>query len=612
MSGTYDSSEFDHIKYMATSGGVSCPDSDLRNAYYGITGFPTLIWLGLERMVGAGSDVVDGVVYNGSVQAHIVDATPVSISYASWDLVGGDVSIDVALEDDMPGSFMVRAFVVENNLLYGGTNYQDVLRDMIIETPLTISTAGQSQALMQSFTVDPSWKLEDLRIITIVQDESTKEVMQAANTLSAGPYAFRYYSLGDRVVLTSGTHQYGDFALFNTGENADTFDLSLDLSELPGDWSAHITDGVDTWTSLSVSLNPGERAVYNVVIVTASPGGHAVALNIHSQNARTPDRQVAYSIITPDTEVLLVDDDGGEAFETDYYAPALSGTGRSFGIWDRSAAEMTAELLNNFDAVVWNVGFNFPTLDDDDRAALATYLDAGGALFISGQDVGWDHNDQGGAAILWYRNYLNANYIADDTNDYTLYGVPGDAISDGMSITISGGDGANNQEYPDDIDPYDADAHVILSYNASQNGAIAADTGTYRVVYLAFGFEAINNATDRAQVMQRSMDWLLPDLTAVPGATPMALRLDQNLPNPFNPKTDIRFALPAAGAVSLRVFDVEGRQVRVLAEGPYATGEHTVTWDGKNDAGQTVPSGVYFYRLAGDTESRTRKMLMMK
>jgi hypothetical protein len=611
MSDRYDSSEFDVIEYY---NDIGVPDADVRQNYYGMGGIPHLVWLGTINMVGAGTDVIDGAPYDVVVKAHLADATPVAIRLNSFDLVAGNVDFDVELEDDMAGTFMVRAFVVENDLFIGGDLLQDVLRDMIVETALTISSDGQVQNVVQSYAVDAGWTTANQRIIVIVQDESTKEVMQMANTLPASDFAFRYYSLGERVAIDSGTHEFGEFAVFNTGNLADTYELTLDTAGLPGDWSAYITDGVDNLPSFNVTLNPGERAIFNVAIMTGSSGGGGVLLNIHSQNnLRTDDRQLSYDVITADTEILLVDDDGAESFEADYYAPAMAGIGRSFAIWDRGSASLTGDILSNFDAVVWNVGFAFPTLDDSDRAALTTFTNGGGSLFISGQDVGWDHNDQGGAALTWYRNTLKANYVMDDTNNYTLDGVPGDPITDGMSITISGGDGANNQDYPDAITPYDASSHVILAYNTTYKGAVAADTGVYRVVYLGFGFEAINNAADRASLMESAIDWLLPDLTGVPGDTaPLALRLDQNLPNPFNPKTMIRFALPNTGNARLDVFDVEGRRVRVLADGNHEAGEHELTWDGRDDAGRSLSSGVYFYRLQAEELNETRKMLLLK
>ncbi|MDH4038139.1 MAG: T9SS type A sorting domain-containing protein [Candidatus Krumholzibacteria bacterium] len=91
-----------------------------------------------------------------------------------------------------------------------------------------------------------------------------------------------------------------------------------------------------------------------------------------------------------------------------------------------------------------------------------------------------------------------------------------------------------------------------------------------------------------------------------------SLWLGQNQPNPFNPSTSIRFAVPVASRVSLRVYDVAGRLVRTLADQDYAAGEHGVTWDGRDGRGEAVSAGVYFYRLAALDETRTRKMILLK
>lgn len=95
----------------------------------------------------------------------------------------------------------------------------------------------------------------------------------------------------------------------------------------------------------------------------------------------------------------------------------------------------------------------------------------------------------------------------------------------------------------------------------------------------------------------------------VPRAT---LALEQNIPNPFNPTTAIRFVLPEAGAVELAVFDVDGRHVITLARGQHAPGPHTVTWNGRNAAGDAVATGVYFYRLSAGKSTLTRKMILLK
>jgi len=618
MSGRYDGTEYNSIRYMASSGGLSCPDADARIAYYGVTGYPTVIWMGTEPVVGADANTDDGSPYDGIVQAHLADATPWAMAVTDHVFgLGAYATVRVELEDDVAdiSNTYLRIAVIEDNLVYEGGDVEvDVVRDIIADVPITINTAGQVQTHTAPFTMGLDWLPANMRIVAFIQRDGDKSVLQSCNTIPTPDWAFRYYSVGDRVVLTSGSHEFGDFALFNMGDASDTYDLTLDTSNLPGDWNAYLTDGVSNYSALQVTLAPGERALYNVVIETGSAGGGKATLVIHSQGNRTADRQISYSAITPDTQVLLVDDDGGEAFESTYYAPALGSTGRSHAIWDRTAAALTADLLANFEVVVWNVGFAFPTLDPTDRAAIGAYLDAGGALFVSGQDVGWDlARPSVGEDPVFYHNYLHANYVLDDTNDYTLDGVAGDPISNGMSLVISGGDGANNQEFPDAISAYDATAHVIFNYSATYKGAVAADTGIYRVVYLGFGFEAISTPANRALLMQRAIDWLDPDLTGVPeNPAALALRLEQNLPNPFNPKTTIRFSLPSAGDAKLFVFDANGRRVATLVDGPQMAGPQEVIWDGRDDSGQALASGMYFYRLQSTAGEQTRKMLLLK
>lgn len=89
-------------------------------------------------------------------------------------------------------------------------------------------------------------------------------------------------------------------------------------------------------------------------------------------------------------------------------------------------------------------------------------------------------------------------------------------------------------------------------------------------------------------------------------------RLDQNVPNPFNPATEIRFELASPGEVALRVYDVSGRLVRTLATGAHPAGEHVVRWDGRDDGGAPVSTGVYFYRLETAGFSQTRKTTLLK
>jgi len=90
--------------------------------------------------------------------------------------------------------------------------------------------------------------------------------------------------------------------------------------------------------------------------------------------------------------------------------------------------------------------------------------------------------------------------------------------------------------------------------------------------------------------------------------------LDQNYPNPFNSDTVIRFALPEGDDVELAVFNLAGQQVATLVRGRREAGIYSVRWDGRDDRGRELASGVYLYRLrtSGGQQEKTRKLLLLK
>ncbi|MFQ5570807.1 MAG: DUF4397 domain-containing protein [Rhodothermales bacterium] len=100
--------------------------------------------------------------------------------------------------------------------------------------------------------------------------------------------------------------------------------------------------------------------------------------------------------------------------------------------------------------------------------------------------------------------------------------------------------------------------------------------------------------------------------TSEAAEVPTAFALHANYPNPFNPRTQIRYALPEHAAVRLDIFDALGRRVRTLVDVNQAAGIYTVAWDGRNDAGTPVVSSVYFYRIVAGDFVETRKMLLLK
>jgi hypothetical protein len=97
---------------------------------------------------------------------------------------------------------------------------------------------------------------------------------------------------------------------------------------------------------------------------------------------------------------------------------------------------------------------------------------------------------------------------------------------------------------------------------------------------------------------------------------PHVFQLSQNYPNPFNPSTTIAFELTGEMSetqpVTLTIYDIRGRRVRTLIDQDFEVGNHKIHWNGQNDRGESVPSGIYLYRLKTGGKVSTRKMTILE
>ena len=118
--------------------------------------------------------------------------------------------------------------------------------------------------------------------------------------------------------------------------------------------------------------------------------------------------------------------------------------------------------------------------------------------------------------------------------------------------------------------------------------------------YARVSDNAIGNLSKPVVAVQPQID--APDTFAVA----------QNIPNPFNPVTTISYELPRETDVSLKIYNVLGQEVKTLIRQPIRAGRHQIVWDSKDDIGQIVSSGIYFYRFIAGPVDETKKMLILK
>jgi len=99
-----------------------------------------------------------------------------------------------------------------------------------------------------------------------------------------------------------------------------------------------------------------------------------------------------------------------------------------------------------------------------------------------------------------------------------------------------------------------------------------------------------------------------PDFNAVP----LSYQLKQNYPNPFNPETKIYFEIPKSHDVAIVIYNVLGQKVRTLVKENFQAGQHIVNWNGQNDYGSAVSTGVYFYRIKAGDFIDSKKMVLVR
>ncbi len=150
---------------------------------------------------------------------------------------------------------------------------------------------------------------------------------------------------------------------------------------------------------------------------------------------------------------------------------------------------------------------------------------------------------------------------------------------------------------------YAPNAEVHFNEDCRFKGAVVANAVTVDegAVFVPHSFAA--NLTKPAP----SVEAVASDQSSV-----TSYQLQQNYPNPFNPTTTIRFDLKEAGDVRLSIYNLQGQEVRTLITSEMPAGPHAINWDGKDQRGQAVPSGMYFYKLRVNGFEQTKKMILTK
>jgi hypothetical protein len=216
--------------------------------------------------------------------------------------------------------------------------------------------------------------------------------------------------------------------------------------------------------------------------------------------------------LQPGPHLLLIDSGRWQyRSQVEYYDLALRDLGYFADRWtiDSPDAQLpNIDQLKGYDAVIWSAPFDSPGyLGAND--IITDYLDIGGRLLISGQNVGSNDGSHAALAVWWNRD-LEGRWLADADTAQSIVGAGGTAFTD-LALTLNGEDSAQNQITPDQVGVLEgALTQPVLYYPDGTAAALSANRcKPYRLLYLGFGLEGVSGRSNRAALMQASLETLL-------------------------------------------------------------------------------------------------------
>jgi len=292
----------------------------------------------------------------------------------------------------------------------------------------------------------------------------------------------------------------------------------LPVSQLAIDWQRH-SQWVDVPADTDFSL-PDPF----LFTLREPPGAEPLKFVLQYSGTNLMDGADTLLVLLQRRPILIVDDDDGVNNVEAFYTRILERWNIPFSVWNRkNNGPLPGRILQEFPIVIWFCEWAYPTLTPKDQNALSNYLAAGGSLFLTGQDIGWDLADAESenatdASRQFYRGVLHAEYVGDDANVHQVTGVPGQPIANGLAFTIYQPGRPEKHQYPDVFNPVDS-AQAILEYAGGRGIGGLRYRGTGRLVYFGFGLEAIEAkerstpeepAPIREEVLARVLDDLFP------------------------------------------------------------------------------------------------------
>ena len=398
----------------------------------------------------------------------------------------------------------------------------------------------------------------------------------------------------------------------------------------------------DLWTGDIPGQVPGSVITY-----------HLKATDVNGLETST--LSVTYQIFEVTQQTLFIYDDATlYGLEWYYWYGADPNDAFLYDEWYGGWGHVSADLLENYEVVVHIMGGGPLAQNYNPGPMYKAWLDGAAAdgetrkLFLEGQDYGFisGYNDTTFVDGTFEKDYLgietlgpqDINYdgtAASYQSPYRVDAVDGNELSGGYAAFCGDSvvlfyDPANELGYNNWIDNLTPASGAIVDFTDPNNSDAAVGihnsgdnfkTVFWTIDHIALSFyDPADTAsmyhwglTDVGNLLGNALTWFGAPVNSVEVVDlPSKFALNQNYPNPFNPTTSISYSIPRDEFVRLSVYNMLGQKVRTLVSTRQMGNTYRVTWDGKDDNGYEVPSGVYFYNIQAGNFTSTKKMVLMK
>lgn len=625
-----DQGYLNHIVYNVNWPGPNDPmyllnatDNMTRRGYYGVNSVP---WIEIDgdTFERTGNNNTDADNFTNIILTTFATGyAPFQIELTPEIYINNTMDIHVTVTRDpndtmdLPETVTLQIGLEENVVNFdsppgsnGETTFHDVCRKMIYNANgMEMPVPEPGESFETTLLYIPSQEAMDTvdfslaRVLAFIQNDETREVYQSKKVEPTfSDHVHAAFRTAENVGATPFVVEFEDLSTPTNTTEITSWEWDLD-----GDGTIDSTDPEPVWTYPGVGT-------YSVTL-TVSDG----------TETHTTTRENYIFALTNQSDILVVN-------------------GLEYGTYPDDMADFynSSAIFGDHQVDVWDLfgdqGFDYE-LNPDINQVVALQRDVPNSIMYLYNKVIWVGNNYGGDVdyfdgwqVLDYLEH-GGNFILATRRGETFLNAAMRQYCGIMSIT---GDRVVTELVALDNNLVNMSAtgdnslvHLVQLDGDSEAVPIFQETtqpdwvAGFRIqkenegafIYVAgrpYRFDVNESYQNYDYMINNWMDYVTAVEDDSEETAARSFQLAQNHPNPFNPSTQIHFSLAQAGHASLKIYDSAGRLIKTLLDENRVADDYTVSWDGRNQSGDSVASGVYFYRLKTDAQEQTRRMVLMK